>query len=248
MSRLTHLHNPARIAIIGASGGLGHAFVARLANDDEVDHVYAFARSKTPFPESNVTSHELDYAAPETIEACAAMVKAEGPLDLVVVATGILHRGSDVQPEKTMGEIESRKLAEVLAINTIGPALVARYFLPLMRPESRTVFAALSARVGSIEDNRLGGWLAYRSSKAALNMVIKTLSVEQSRKRPQSLVVALHPGTVNTDLSQPFTRSVADDKLFSPADAADKLLAVIDKLPSDSSGGFFAWDGSRIPY
>lgn len=248
---MTTLHNfsrPARAAVIGASGGIGEAFVQQLAEDSAFEHVYALARSTTRFDQACVTRQLLDFNSEASIEQAAQNIHAEGPLDLVIVATGILHRGDDVQPEKSMADIDSAQMAQVLAVNTIGPALVARYFVPLLRPKSRTVFAALSARVGSIADNRLGGWLAYRASKAALNMVIKTLSVEQSRKHPQSLIVGLHPGTVKTSLSEPFTGRVPEDKLFSPQRAASQLLRVIDELPDDASGGFYAWDGKPIPY
>ncbi len=170
-----------------------------------------------------------------------------GPVDLVIVATGILHRAS-ISPEKSMREMSANAMAEVFAINTIGPALVAKHFLPQLRRGSKSVFAALSARVGSIEDNRLGGWMSYRASKAALNMLIKTLSIEHGRRRPDSIIAGLHPGTVDTALSEPFQKNVPDGKLFTPAQSADYLLSVIDGLKASDTGGVFAWDGARIPY
>jgi len=132
-------------------------------------------------------------------------------------------------------------------INTIGPALVAKHFLPLLSKDRKAVFAALSARVGSISDNRLGGWHAYRASKAALNMMIRTLSIELARQKPKALCVGLHPGTVDTDLSKPFQARVAKDKLFSPAHSARCLLTVLDGLGPEENGGVFAWDGGRVP-
>ena len=241
-------NQPARIAVIGASGGIGSAFTRQLSASHTTERVYALSRSGTSFADSNVTSHELDFDAEQSIAAAADLVAADGPLDLVIVASGILHGDDGLQPEKTMADIDARKMATVLSANTIGPALVAKHFLPLMRPKQRNVFAVLSARVGSIEDNRLGGWLSYRASKAALNMAIKTLAVEQARKNPQSILVALHPGTVDTGLSQPFTSRVAAGKLFSPEKSAQHLLAVIAALSADASGGFFAWDGQPIPF
>ncbi|MBT8084025.1 MAG: SDR family NAD(P)-dependent oxidoreductase [Woeseia sp.] len=243
-----NFHSPARTAVIGATGGIGAAFVSQLAKNSNFEKIYALARSTFHSEHSNVSSQLLDFASESSIETAAEQIRDDGPLDLIIVATGILHRGDEVQPEKSMADIDAKTMAEVLAVNTIGPALVAKHFLPLLRPKTRTVFAVLSARVGSIADNRLGGWLAYRSSKAALNMTVKTLSVEHARKRPESLLVGLHPGTVATNLSEPFTGRVAEDKLFSPERAASQLLDVIEHLPDDASGGFFAWDGKPIPF
>jgi NAD(P)-dependent dehydrogenase (short-subunit alcohol dehydrogenase family) len=147
-----------------------------------------------------------------------------------------------------MRELDKQSMIEVLTVNAIGPALVAKHFLPRMRKEGKTVFAALSARVGSIGDNRLGGWLSYRASKAALNMLLATLAIEHARSRPESVVIGLHPGTVKSNLSHPFTENLRDGILFSPKDAAACLLEVIDSLTSADTGNFLAWDGSRIVY
>ena len=142
----------------------------------------------------------------------------------------------------------SENFEHLFQINTIGPALVAKYFLPKLNRNSRSVFAVLSARVGSIADNRLGGWYAYRASKAALNMIIKNASIEIARKNKQAIVVCLHPGTVDSLLSKPFQSNVPDGKLFSPEFSAGKLLSVVDNLSPDQSGGIVGWDGEPIPY
>ena len=147
-----------------------------------------------------------------------------------------------------MRELDPAAFIEVLNVNAVGPALIGKHFLPLMRPGRRSVFAALSARVGSISDNRLGGWTSYRASKAALNMLLRTFAVEHARRFPESVVVALHPGTVATRLSEPFTRRVPEPRLFSPEKSARDLLTVVDGLSPDDTGGFFAWDGSAIDY
>ena len=139
-------------------------------------------------------------------------------------------------------------MAELFAVNTIGPALIAKHALPLLRRTSRAVFAALSARVGSIADNRLGGWHSYRASKAALNMLVKNLALELARTHPQALAVTLHPGTVDTALSAPFQRGVVPEKLFTPALSAGALLQVLDGLTPAQSGGLFAWDGAQVPF
>ncbi len=248
MTLLASLQPNCTVAVIGASGGVGHAFVKLLADDDNVGDVYAFSRTPIEFAEKKVHSHWLDLTDEASIEAAADVATADSRLDLVIVASGILHRDQQIRPEKSMREIDPQSLAEVLAVNTIGPALVAKHFLPKLSKGHKTVFAALSARVGSINDNRLGGWVSYRMSKAALNMLVKTAAIEQARSRPESIVVALHPGTVNTALSQPFTRRVESSRLFSPAHSAGKLLQVIDALGPEDCGGFFAYDSSRIDF
>ena len=139
-------------------------------------------------------------------------------------------------------------MSEVFRINTIGPALLAKHFLPLLRRDKKSAFAAISARVGSIGDNRLGGWASYRASKAALNMLLRTFSIEQARVNKNSVVVGLHPGTTDTGLSRPFQGNVPEGKLFTPAFVAERLLGVLDGLTPDATGQVFAWDGKRIEY
>ncbi len=178
-------------------------------------------------------------------DACAAM---GGPLDMVLIATGRLTRADGTGPEKSYRALSADGMAELFAVNTIGPALIAKHALPLLRRDGRAVFAALSARVGSISDNRLGGWHAYRASKAALNMLVRNLALELARTHPQAVAVTLHPGTVDSALSAPFQRGVAAEKLFTPAFSAGALLGVLDGLTPADSGGLFAWDGAEIPF
>jgi NAD(P)-dependent dehydrogenase (short-subunit alcohol dehydrogenase family) len=187
----------------------------------------------------------LDLADENSISKAAADVANEGEIDLVVVASGLLH-SHDVAPEKSYRHLSAESLQRYFAINATGPALVAKHFLPLLCKDRPAVFAALSARVGSIGDNRLGGWYGYRASKAALNMIVKSLSIELARTRPQAICVALHPGTVATRLSEPFQRGVTSQSLVSPATAAENLLAVISGLSPTDTGLCFAWDGSKI--
>lgn len=175
------------------------------------------------------------------------MAGLQAPPELVLVATGRLQ-GDGVSPERSFAALDLDALTRSFQINAAGPALVAKHVLPLFPKDRRAVFAVLSARVGSIEDNRLGGWYGYRASKAALNMLVRCLAVELARSRPLAVCVALHPGTVDTALSRPFQRSVAADKLFRPADAAERLLQVIERLTPADSGGFFAYDGQRIAF
>ncbi len=168
---------------------------------------------------------------------------------MILVATGMLHNDVEgITPEKSLRAIEPDAMARLFAINTIGPALIAKHFLPLLPKDRRAVFAVLSAKVGSIGDNGLGGWHSYRASKAALNMLIRNFAIEMARSHPLAVIAALHPGTVDSNLSQPFQRKVRPDSLFTPDRAAEQLLSVIDGLTPDAAGGLFAWDGRRLPW
>ena len=248
MTLLSSFPRGCNVAVVGASGGVGKALVDLLADDEKIGGVYAFSRTPIDFGQNNVNGHFLDLTDEASIEAAADVATAERPLDLVIVAAGILHSGSGIRPEKGMREINPQSMGQVIAVNAIGPALVAKHFLPKLSKDHKTAFAAISARVGSISDNRLGGWASYRMSKAALNMLLKTASIEHARTRPESVVVALHPGTVDTNLSRPFTRRVEPAKLFSPAYSAGQLLQVIDSLGPDDTGGFFAYDKSQVGF
>lgn len=241
-------HVPIRAVVIGATGGIGRAFVQALAGHDNVGQVFALARDPDGDWPSGVSTGSIDILDEASIEAAAARLSAEGALDLVLLATGMLHEGDRIQPEKSLRDFDAGTMTEVFALNAIAPALVAKHFLPVLRKREKTVFAALSARVGSISDNRLGGWASYRASKAALNMLLKTASIEHARRNRSSVVAALHPGTVDTRLSAPFQSNVPDERLFTPEISAGHLLDVVDGLTPDDSGGFFAWDGEAIPF
>ena len=149
-------------------------------------------------------------------------------------------------PEKSLRDLDAETMRKVFEVNTIGPALVAKYFIPLMAREGKGVFSALSARVGSVSDNRLGGWHSYRASKTALNMIIKNISIEAARKYKELSVIGLHPGTVDTGLSEPFQSNVSEGKLFSPESSARYLLDVVNGVQASDSGKVFAWDGQEI--
>lgn len=222
--------------------------VMQLAGCPTVASVCAFSRSAVDWNIDGVNGGKIDLTDEESIRAAAEVASRDGPLDLVIVTTGILSVDDRIRPEKAMKELDAVALGALFSINAIGPTLVAKHFLPTLRKQSKTVFAALSARVGSIGDNRLGGWYAYRASKSALNMLLKTLSIEHARLWPESVVAGLHPGTVDTSLSRPFTGRTPKEKLFSAQQSADYLLDVIDGFEPADSGGVFAWDGSRIEY
>jgi NAD(P)-dependent dehydrogenase (short-subunit alcohol dehydrogenase family) len=167
-------------------------------------------------------------------------------VDLAIVTTGMLHNAKQ-QPERALKQLGPENLARSFLINTIAPTIVAKYLIPQMPRDRRAVFAVLGARVGSIGDNRTGGWHSYRASKAALVMLLKTIAIETARTHPEAIIVTLHPGTVDTAMSKPFQANVAPEKLFTPQQSATHLLDIIAKLTPADSGGHFAWDGTRIP-
>lgn len=226
--------------VIGASGGIGAAFEAALIEEGAFAAVHGFARSRGG-------SEHLDLLDEASIAAAAAHVAHGPPPTLVIVATGLLHT-QDHGPEKALRELDPEWLARNYAVNAIGPALVAKHFLPLMPKSSRAVFAALSARVGSISDNALGGWHSYRASKAALNMLVRNLAIEERRRNERMIVAALHPGTVDTPLSRPFQGNVQPGRLFDPERAALQLLDVIEELKPKDSGKLFDFEGNEIAF
>ena len=231
--------------VVGASGGLGQALVSALLDMPAFATVVGLSRGTIDDDGTGRLRRGLIDVGDEASVARAA-ASLSGPLRLVVVATGLLHDPS-MQPEKSYRALDADSLMRSYRINAIGPALVAKHMLPLMARPGRSVFAALSARVGSIGDNRSGGWHGYRASKAALNMILRNLAIETQRRAPETLCVGLHPGTVDTALSRPFQRGVADAALFTPAWSAGRLLAVIDGLDSAQNGCVLDWDGRIVP-
>ena len=226
-----------RAVVIGASGGIGTALADTL--ELRGTKVVRLSRSAAD------AGFRVDLADEQSIASAAQQVRQGGGCDLVIVATGLLH-GPGVRPEKSWRELSADGLATSFAINAIGPALAAKHFLPLLERNCRAGFAVLSARVGSISDNRLGGWYGYRASKAALNMFVKSFAIELARSNPQAFCVALHPGTVATPLSAPFQRNVPPARLFTPEDSACALLDVLEGCDASVSGRIIAWGGAEI--
>lgn len=229
--------------IVGASGGLGAALTAALVADGRFAEVHAMSRGGRAAPDGAIAS-PVDLTDEDSV--AAAMARPVVAPRLVIVASGLLH-APGVSPEKALRALDPAAMAQLFAVNAVGPALVAKHVLPRLPRQGRAVFAALSARVGSISDNRLGGWHGYRASKAALNMLIATIAIELARARPEALCVGLHPGTVDTGLSRPFQGGVPEGRLFTAEQSATHLLRVISGLTPADSGGLFAWDGARIP-
>jgi NAD(P)-dependent dehydrogenase (short-subunit alcohol dehydrogenase family) len=230
-----------RALVFGAGGGVGGALAARLA--DQGYEMAALARR--PLLDWPGRQARFDLEDEASLAAAAAELKEGAPIRRIIVATGLLH-AEGVSPERSNAALDAAQLLRLYAVNAVGPALIAKHFLPLLPRDEPSVFAALSARVGSISDNRLGGWHSYRASKAALNMLIQTMAIELKRTRPQAILVGLHPGTVDTALSKPFQRGVPEGRLFTPDESAERLLTVMDGLGPEDSGGVFAWDGTHI--
>jgi NAD(P)-dependent dehydrogenase (short-subunit alcohol dehydrogenase family) len=242
----------------GGSRGVGLAFVEHLLALPSTALVFASSRD----PEGASALRALKEREPDrlrllaidvtnesTIEAAADEVKQHTErLQLVLNCTGVLHHEGGLSPEKRLLDVKPDHLMESFSVNAFGALLMAKHFSPFVCHGERAVWASLSARVGSIEDNRLGGWYAYRASKAAQNMFTRTIAIELKRRSKQLVCVALHPGTVDTGLSRPFQKRVPPEKLFSPALAASQLLDVINGLTPDDTGCFFAWDGQPIPW
>jgi NAD(P)-dependent dehydrogenase (short-subunit alcohol dehydrogenase family) len=228
--------------VVGATGGIGSALTRLLVAHGGFAAVHGWSRSPGAVP-PGALADRIDLLDEDGIAAACARLPA--PPRLAIVATGVLH-GAGLVPEKTYKSLDAEALLQAYRINAIGPALVAKHLLPRMAHPGRSVFAVLSARIGSIGDNRSGGWHAYRASKAALNMLIRTVAIELGRRRPETLCVGLHPGTVDTPLSRPFQRGVAPERLFDPDHAAARLLTTIDGLTPAQHGGVVAYDGSMI--
>jgi NAD(P)-dependent dehydrogenase (short-subunit alcohol dehydrogenase family) len=248
----------ARIAVVnGASGGIGFALVRELLADSNVAMVFATSRhastdtrlAKLAVNETTARLRALDMDVTDEVSVAATAASigaAVEQLDLIVNCAGLLHAGSGLQPEKRLADVTPENLQHSFAVNAVGPLLIGKHFQTLLHRQQRAVFASLSARVGSIGDNRLGGWYSYRAAKAAQNMITRNLSIELRRRARGIICVALHPGTVDTELSRPFQSRVSDQALFTPERAARQLLTVIDALQPVDNGGFFAWDAQRI--
>ncbi len=236
---------PRSAAVFGSTGGIGRAICARLA-ETGTRCIYAGSRDGWVPEGDPYRTFAFDFSNEDSIEASAQMMRDDPP-EWVIVASGILTLPDGSGPERSYKRLDPEIMAQVFAINTIGPALVAKHVLPLMPRDERFVFAALSARVGSISDNRLGGWHSYRASKAALNMLLKNIAIEMARTHDESVVVGLHPGTVDSELSAPFQKGLPEGQLTSPAQAADNLLSVLNELKTEDSGKVFDFGGLEVP-
>lgn len=256
----------ANALIVGASQGIGLGFVQQLVMDGRFGRVYGtYRRPETAGAllalaqtHPHLTPLKMDVTEEESItqavqdlqanlQANLSMPATPPRLHLVVYCVGILHDAT-FQPEKSVRQLTSDQLLRSFQVNAVGAALLTKHLFPLLKHDQPSVFGAISAKVGSIGDNRLGGWYGYRASKAALNMLIKTASLEYARKSPNTIFALLHPGTTDTRLSQPFQRGVPPEKLFPVSRTVAQLMTVINNLEPTDSGEFLSWDGSRLPW
>lgn len=241
---------PTTALVVGASQGIGLEFVRQLL--PRVDRLYATYRSPQSelfhLSDAHLRCLPMDITDETQIAAVVQTIQAETRiLHTVVNCVGWLHDGP-MQPEKSLRHLNAEQLLHYFQVNSIGAVLLAKQIQPLLKHKDRAILATISAKVGSIGDNYLGGWYGYRASKAALNMLMRTAAIEYKRTCPRTIIVTLHPGTTDTRLSHPFQRNVPPEKLFPVDRTVRQLLSVIDQLQERDSGEFFSWDGSRLPW
>lgn len=234
---LNSLPDHYRAIVFGATGGIGRAFVAHLQQDPRCEEVVALSRSTTP---------AMDFNDESSLSEAAKFMKEHGSFHLMLDATGVLSN-DEMQPEKALRDIDVRAMQQSYLVNAIGPALLLKHFHGLLPREGKAIFASLSAKVGSIGDNQIGGWYSYRASKAALNMILKNAAIELGRKYKELVVLGLHPGTVDTSLSENF-RNHINHEVFSPEYATKELLRALDAVDASQSGRLMAYDGSIIEW
>jgi NAD(P)-dependent dehydrogenase (short-subunit alcohol dehydrogenase family) len=243
--------------IQGAGQGLGLALAAHiLAHQDnsivvatcrEPDKSSGLGKLQQKYT-SRLVTQKLDVSNEKSIVSASKKISSQiEHISLLINSSGILHDDS-IYPEKRLADISAFSLERSYAINAIGPILVLKHFRSLIQRGKKSVIVNMSARVASIEDNSIGGWYSYRSSKASLNQITKTIAIEFARQLPKSICIAFHPGSVNTRLSKPFQKAIPKEKLFEPDYAAAKMVAVINNLTTSDNGSFLAWDGSKIPW
>jgi len=243
-----------KIMIQGAGRGIGLALAKRAAKAGAT-HLFLTAREPTTSPGyaalppgNGVTWLALDNLQPDSVAMVGETIcRNTTHLDRVICCAGVL-KDDRIAPEKRIADLDAASLLYAYQVNAMGPILLAKALWPLLRQEHRLHFASISARIGSISDNKLGGWYAYRASKAAQNQLMRTLSIELARHNPNACVATLHPGTVDTALSRPFQSGLAGKTLFTAEQSATKLWDVLDRLTPTQSGGFFDYDGEAIPF
>jgi NAD(P)-dependent dehydrogenase (short-subunit alcohol dehydrogenase family) len=243
--------------VVGATQGIGLGFVKRMLQEETIATIFATYRTQSASGELLALAQEnperliciaLDVAQESQIAELVQKIQTTTrQLHWVVNCVGMLHDGA-LQPEKSLQQINTEQLLKYFQVNSISAALLVKHLLPLLKHRERSIFASISAKVGSIGDNQLGGWYGYRASKAALNMLMKTAALEYSRKSPNTIIALLHPGTTDTRLSAPFQRNVPPEKLFSIERTVNQLWTVLNQLESKDSGQFFSWDGTALPW
>ena len=238
-----NIFSKARVAIIGASGGIGSTLSRQIRALDRDNTIVEIVRNK-----SKKNQFEMNMLDEHSVAKCAEEIKDKyGSFDVILNTTGLLHTKNH-SPERTFREIDLDYLQEVFQVNTYIPFLISKYFVPILTKESASIIAFMSARLGSISDNKLGGWYSYRSSKTALNMLIKTLSIELSYSNKNAICIGLHPGTVDTQLSKPFTQKFKNKKVFTKEEAGGYLIKTLNNINHNDTGNIIDWHGKTIPY
>lgn len=234
--------NPTRAVVAGVNSTIGRAVAAELGGRFDVVGIARRAPSDAPYPVWTSSFEDSD------LERVALGIRADGvPVEIVLCCVGVLH-DEVTWPEKRLADLDPRRLLHSFHVNTVIPGLLIKHLAPLLPRDRRSVFACLSAKLASIDDNRLGGWYGYRASKAALNMIVKTAAVELARTRRQTAVIAIHPGTTKSPLSAPFTSRTPADRLYPPELTARRLVSILESVGPEDSGFFFDWNGERLPW
>lgn len=243
--------------VVGATRGIGLGFVRSLLTLSQVKRIFCTYRNSSNSGElmtlqqdhpERIVCLKMDVTEESEIMSALQQIRdSDGELHLALYCVGVLHE-NELTPEKSLRQINAENLLHSFQVNSIGAVLVAKHLVPLFHREKESIFACISAKVGSIGDNRLGGWYGYRASKAALNMLIKTTAIEYRRRCPKTIVVILHPGTTDTALSEPFQENVPPEQLFSVEKTVGLLSDVMAKLTIEDSGEFFSWNGTQLPW
>ena len=239
--------------VLGASGGLGSAMVSEFLNDPEIDKVFAVSSKKNPVGsnegqnQSKLVWLQAEYSEPQMADTVSQLMPHAGTFSRVCVCHGLLH-SDKLWPEKRLEDITSEALQEIFHSNTVVPALWLKLLFKILKGQTPCIVATMSARVGSLSDNNLGGWYAYRASKAALNMVLKTASIEYARRAKNVKLIAFHPGTTDTALSKPFQSTVPTGKLFTTGFVAEQLAMIMDSAQLDGELSYLDWDGRTIAW
>ena len=238
--------------VVGANGDIAQAIINELLNDDDNLFVYAISRKKPPLhlkQNSRLIWFKCDYEENSIYEICKNLNEHNNlnniPFNRVFICNGILH-DADLKPEKKIDDLNFKNFHKVINANSLIPLLWIKYLKPVLNNECKCHITVFNARVGSISDNKLGGWYTYRASKASLNMLLKNVSIEFSRTMKNIKIISFHPGTTDTKLSKPFQKNIADNKLFSPAFVANKLLEIISHTPHDGELSFVDWKNDNI--
>lgn len=239
------------VLVIGASRGIGYAVLDHLSRLNDVQTIHAVSRGEFDCPFDKVTCHQADSTDPQSVKAVCEKIAVDAPISLVICTIGALHgiqNDVDLSPEKRLEDLDAAQLLSYFETNTVAPANWLKYLLPVTKQTEKSQIVFFTARVGSIQDNRLGGWYGYRASKAALNMIIKTAQVEYSRRAKNVELVSYHPGTVDTGLSKPFQTNVPEGKLFTAEFTVSQLFSHLASLDIEQAPHYIDWQGQKIPW